>query len=58
MRNLLEQAVLKQSQRLYAEYKDKEIPKASVERLEVSDFEVNLSDACLKKKVNTIGFAI
>ena len=58
VRNLLEQAVLKQSQRLYAEYKDKEIPKASVERLEVSDFEVNLSDACLKKKVNTIGFAI
>ncbi|SOC08104.1 ATPase family associated with various cellular activities (AAA) [Pseudobutyrivibrio ruminis DSM 9787] len=58
VRNLLEQAVLKQSQRLYSTYKDKEIPKSSVEKLLVSDFDVNLSDACLKKKANEIGFAV
>lgn len=56
VRNLLEQAVLKQSQRLYSTYKNKEIPKASVERLVVSDFDVNLSDACIKKNANKIGF--
>jgi len=58
VRNLLEQAVLKQSQRLYSTYKDKEIPKESIERLIVSDFEVNLSDACLKKKTHKLGFVL
>ncbi|ETP71355.1 AAA+ family ATPase [Lachnospiraceae bacterium JC7] len=58
VRNLLEQAVLKQSQRLYSTYKDKKIPKESVEKLLVSDFDVNLSDACIKKKTHKIGFAL
>ena len=38
------------------EDKNKEIPKVCIEKLDVSDFDVNLSDAYLKKKVNKIGF--
>ncbi|WP_196803040.1 hypothetical protein [Butyrivibrio sp. MC2013] len=54
----MEQAMLKQSQRLVATYGKRDIPKTSVEKLIDSDFDVNISDAATKRKSNTIGFAV
>ena len=57
-RNLIEQAMLKQAQRLVSGNKGKKIEKASVERLTATDFDVNISEIIYAKKNNTIGFAV
>ena len=57
-RNLIEQAMLKQAQRLMSGKKGKKIQKASVERLVADDFDVNISETLYAKKSNTIGFAV
>ena len=55
VRNLLEQALLKQSQRLMAESGGKPMTRDELLRLAPSDFEVNLSDRYAKKRAG-IGF--
>ena len=55
-RNLLEQAIMKQSMRIFKENKGRTLDKQTLLAMDVSDFEVN---AILKKeKKPTIGFVI
>ena len=44
VRNLIEQAMLRQAQRLMAGHKSGDISKASVERLKATDFDVNIEE--------------
>ena len=58
VRNLLEQAMLKQAQRLMSgRYKDN-ISKSRIERLIESDFDVNITEAFDSKRKAAIGFAL
>ena len=55
VRNLLEQALLKQSRRIIEESGGNPVSKDELLRLEASDFEVNLTDRYAKKSAG-IGF--
>ncbi len=57
VRNLLEQALLKQSQRIVAENSGKEIGKAELLQLKVEDFEVNVVEQ-YSNSTSAIGFKI
>lgn len=56
-RNFLEQALLKQSQRIFAENEGKEIGKTELLELKATDFEVNVAEQFCDKK-SSIGFKI
>ena len=58
VRNLIEQATLKQAQRLLPEGVKKELSKSSVRTLTASDFEVNIADVYEKKRKMPIGFCV
>ena len=58
VRNLIEQAMLKQAQRLMTGKRRGGISKASAGRLIESDFDVNIAEAFDKKRKITIGFAV
>lgn len=55
VRNLFEQALMKQSLRLFNDYKGRQIPKKELFLLREEDFEVG-GMLCQEKKVRTIGF--
>lgn len=57
VRNLLEQALLKQSQRIFTENLEKEIDREKLLELKAEDFEVNVAEQFSDKK-NSIGFKI
>lgn len=57
VRNLLEQAILKQSQRLMDTYERKEISKDVISRLLPEDFDVNIAEQ-YKKESRCLGFAV
>lgn len=54
VRNLIEQAIMKQSLRLYDNYQGKKIPKRELNKLIACDFEVNVAESVKGK--NVIGF--
>lgn len=58
VRNLIEQAMLKQAQRLIAGNKKGEISKASAAKLVETDFDVNIAEAFDNKRKLTIGFSV
>lgn len=58
VRNLIEQAMLRQAQRLIAGNKKGEISKASAAKLVETDFDVNIAEAFDKKRKLTIGFSV
>ena len=58
VRNLIEQAMLKQAQRLINENKKGDISKASVAKLVESDFDVNIAEVFEHKRKVTIGFSV
>lgn len=55
VRNLLEQALLKQSQRIFTENEGREIGRAELLELKATDFDVNVAEQFADKK-NSIGF--
>ncbi|MDD7642688.1 MAG: AAA family ATPase [bacterium] len=56
-RNVLEQAIMHQSERLFNEYKGKKIPKSKLLELIPADFETNAGQQ-FKEKKGRIGFAV
>ncbi len=56
VRNLLEQAIMRQSNRLMEEYKGKELRKEQLQELKEQDFEWN--EANLKQEKTLIGFSM
>ena len=58
MRNLIEQAMLRQAKRLMGGSRRSEIPRSSVEKLTVDDFDVNIAEIFDNKRKVSIGFAI
>ena len=58
VRNLIEQAMLRQAKRLMGSGRRSEIPKASMERLTAEDFEVNIAEIFDNKRRVSIGFAV
>ena len=56
-RNVLEQAIMHQSERLFQEYKGKKIPKSKLVELIPADFETNAGQQ-FKEKKGRIGFAV
>ena len=56
-RNVLEQAIMHQSERLFREYKGKKISKSTLVRLIPADFETNAGQQ-FKEKKGRIGFAV
>lgn len=58
VRNLIEQAMLKQAQRLIAGNKKGEISKASAAKLVETDFDVNIAEVFDNKRKLTIGFSV
>ena len=57
VRNLLEQALLKQSQRIFTENLEKEIDREKLLELKAEDFEVNVAEQFSDKK-SSIGFKV
>ena len=58
VRNLIEQAMLRQAKRLMGGSRRSEIPRSSVEKLTVDDFDVNIAEIFDNKRKVSIGFAI
>lgn len=58
VRNLIEQAMFRQAQRLMKKYRKDKVPKSSIQRLIASDFDVNIAEVFDKKKQSAIGFCI
>lgn len=58
VRNLIEQAMLRQAKRLMSGRRHSEIPKSSLEKLTADDFDVNIAAVFDNKKKGSIGFAI
>lgn len=58
VRNLIEQAMLRQAQRLVKRGRKNKVSKAGIQRLIASDFDVNIAEAFDKKKQSAIGFCM
>lgn len=58
VRNLIEQAMLRQAKRLMGGNHRSEISKSSMEKLTASDFDVNIAEIYENKRKVSIGFAI
>ena len=58
VRNLIEQAMLKQAQRLMSENKKGDISRTSVSKLVATDFDVNIAEVFDTKRKVTIGFSV
>ena len=58
VRNLIEQAMLRQAKRLMGGSRRTEIPKSSMGKLTASDFDVNIAEIYENKRKVSIGFAI
>lgn len=58
VRNLLEQAMMAQSRRIFKENKGKQISRKTLMTLKAEDFEVNASNQLEKENKKTIGFVV
>ncbi|MCR5303671.1 MAG: AAA family ATPase [Lachnospiraceae bacterium] len=56
VRNLIEQAMLHQAERIMSKYSGKEVPKSQVELLIAEDFDMDFRSICNKTKRRDIGF--